>query len=116
MRDRTARLPRIIEGRSPISQNINAIALCLLEPSEFFSEGILVSFYYDKENFEQLIGFGEVVNVQDNKIIQAEMIYIFRRYEDIVEKIVNNNFKCLKQIRIKPSIPKKYLSDLWREG
>ena len=81
--------------------------LCLLEPSDLFSFGTLVSIYYiNPEGFEILIGLGEVINIQDDKKIQVLISDYYNPNREIIEKLSMNNATILKKILIKPNIPK----------
>jgi hypothetical protein len=103
-------LPSVIQVRRE-----EALALCLLKPSNLFSYNALVTFYDYHENYERPIGFGEVVNIQEDGIIQVELIYILKGHEKLLERLIQNNAECLKRIRVKPVILKRYLTQL-REG
>jgi hypothetical protein len=105
-------IPKIIEGRRPYTNNPNAKALCLVEPSELYSYDTMVSFYHYKGNIEQLIGFGEVINIQPDKFIQIELNSLLDGNDEIVKRLIQNNAECLRRIRIKPFIPKGYSSRL----
>jgi len=108
-------LPMVLFGESPPKNFPKAKLLCLTEPSELFSHGILVSFYCtDDHNFEQLIGIGEVVNIQEDSKIQVVMTFSLDGYDDKIEKLVQNNADILKKIRVKPNIPKIYLDRSWQ--
>lgn len=110
-------LPRILLGKEPPTQIQGAKVLCLLEPSELFSYDMLVSFYYvNDEDFEQLIGIGTVVNIQEEGKIQVAMIYSFDVYEEILNKLVQNDVGILKKTRVKPNVPKTYLDMISQGG
>ena len=103
-------LPRIVLGKKPSVQIQGAKVLCLLESSELFSYDALVSFYYiDDENFEQLIGIGAVVNIQEDRKIQVAMFYSLEGHQEKAEKIAQNDAGILKKTRVKPNVPKTYL-------
>jgi hypothetical protein len=106
--DKGTALPKIIEGRLSYRKREKPRALCILEPSEFFSFGFFCSIYYYHDNFEQPIGFGEVILIQDDKLIQVEITKVIDGNEDKINWIIQNNHKCLGRFRIKPSIPKGY--------
>jgi hypothetical protein len=109
LRNKGTVLPEIIEGRKSYRKSERVRALCILEPSEFFSYGFYCSIYHCDESFEQLIGFGEVIIIQENKFIQVEITNVLEGNEKIIDLITQNNKKCLERLRIKPSIPKGYL-------
>ena len=106
-------LPKVIEGLEPYMQNEDAKALCILEPSELFFYNVEVSFYYRKDHHEELIGYGEVINIQDH-YIQVQLNEILTGYEDIVRKITQNNAEILKKLNIKPFVPKRHDKEVSR--
>ena len=79
--------------------------LYLLEPSDLFSHGIMVSFYYNDNNFEQLIGIGRVVHIQEDKKIQVAMVTAREDSGAIIQRLSNNDAEALKKTRIKPTVP-----------
>ena len=89
-------------------QEGNSKIICLLDPSPLFSYGTLVSFYYVNEEFEELLGYGRVVNIQDNKLIQAELTYPNSGQGEILEEISQNNSSTLPRLRVKPTITDNY--------
>lgn len=104
-------LPVVLVGGKPPNHISGAKLLCLIEPSELFSYDTFVSFYYlGDENFEQLMGIGTVVNIQEDGKIQVVMTCSLDGYEENIEKLVQNDAGILKRTRVKPNIPaKKYL-------
>jgi hypothetical protein len=46
--------------------------LCLCYPNSYLTHDTLVSFYHSINNYEKLIGYGYVVNIQNNGIIQIK--------------------------------------------
>lgn len=99
-------LPKVIEGLEPYNQETGAKALCILEPSELFFYNVEVSFYYRKEHHEELIGYGEVINIQDH-YIQVQLNDILVGYEDVVQKIKQSNAETLNKLTVKPFVPKR---------
>lgn len=66
--------------------------LCLLERSQLFSIGIFVSCYYkDADDFELLIGTGTILNIQGDGKIQALIDRPASGYQDILDKLANND-------------------------
>lgn len=95
-------LPRIIHCR-PGSSASNP--LCLLEPCELFAHGILVSFsYIDEGQFEVLIGYGSVINVQDDGRIQVVLEEHAPGQSDVVERLSKNTGPILNRVRVKPVV------------
>lgn len=110
-------LPMILVGKEPPAQISGAKLLCLIEPSELFSHDTLVSFYYiGDENFEQLMGIGIVINIQEDSKIQVVMIFAFDGYEEKIKKLAQNDAGILKRIRVKPNIPKTMLDRILQGG
>lgn len=83
--------------------------LCVLEPSELFSHGITVSFYYDDGNFETLIGLGIVEHIREDKRIQVKIIAPATGYEEIMERMKRSESEVINKVTVKPSVPESYL-------
>lgn len=109
-------LPRVILGRKSPTGNQKARVLCLLEPSEFFSYDALVSFYYIDEGFEELIGIGRVLNIQEDGRIQVIMTHSRTVREETAKKLGENNVDVLKKTIVKPSVPKSILDIVMSKG
>lgn len=107
-------LPKVIYSKKVNPTDGSFKVLCLLEPSELFSNNTLVSFYYVREgNFEEFVGFGNVINVQEDKRIQVSMDQYLDVQEDIVNKLAENNALTLENIKVKPNIPKAQIELIW---
>lgn len=79
--------------------------LCLLERSQLFSIGIFVSCYYkNADGFELLIGTGTIINIQGDGKIQALIDRPTSGYQDILDKLANNDSKVSSKVVIKPTI------------
>lgn len=92
---------------------------CLLEPSELFSEGIAVSFFYaPPNNFEVLIGVGYVANINRDRKIQVLLTNPASGYEEQILGLINHNELIIRNVYIKPSVPRSYLGsmELNRDG
>ncbi len=78
----------------------------LMEPSELFSHGIGVSiFSLSAEGYERFIGFGQVLNIQDNGKIQVRVGSLFPGLDELEAKIRGRETLTLKSLRVKPSMP-----------
>ena len=100
-------LPKMILGREMSSQLI-----CILEPSPLFSHDALVSFYFN-DGFEQFVGFGRVINVQEDGKIQVILINSLPDHSDIIKKLSLNDSTILSKMIVKPTVPmsiQNYLS------
>ena len=80
--------------------------ICLLEPSDWFSYGLGVAFYYvNDDGFELLIGIGRVINVQDDGRIQVGVTRTIGGNDGVVAEIASGSKGKLERVRVKPSIP-----------
>ena len=78
---------------------------CLLEPSELFPVGEGVSIYYKPKNGPELfIGLGFVSAIHVDKTVQVSLSYL-KPYEQTT-KISNNDAQIIKELVVKPSVPK----------
>lgn len=62
------------------------------------------------DNYEQLIGFGSVLTVQDNGLIQVLIRQIDESNENIWDDIIANNNIVLQKIIVKPTLPSQLLA------
>ncbi|QHU99095.1 hypothetical protein [Synechocystis sp. CACIAM 05] len=86
-----------------------ASIICRIEASELFAINSLVSFYYiDDNEFESLIAVGYVKNIQRNKQAQVEIDIPDDTYQDILERLKNNDNQVIKRIFIRPTIPRNF--------
>lgn len=99
-------MPKILVASKNLVTNQT---IFLLEPSELFSIDAVVSFYYFDNSFEFLIAMGRVVNIQQDRKIQVEVICPRPGYEPIISKLENNDSITLSKTRIKPNIPRAFL-------
>ena len=110
-------LPEILHVSEP-SVHESAHMVCLLESSELFSNDIFVSFYnVAEQGFEVLIGIGVVINVQteDGKI-QVALTDTTEGYEEEVNKLKRNDAAALRNTRVKPTVPARYLRSMLQGG
>ncbi len=97
-------IPKILSARRYEILEISGI-LCLLERSQLFSIGIFVSCYYkDTDGFELLIGTGTIINIQGDGKIQALIDRSASSYQDILNKLANNDSQITSRVVIKPTI------------
>lgn len=103
-------LPKLVYARK--NQQTGYIE-CLLEPSEILAYDMYISFYYtDADGFETLIGVGLIKNVTSKKNLQATITYPESTYQEILDKLANNDVKVLNQVIVKPGIPTSFLSTI----
>lgn len=102
-------LPRVIRSKRITVTNQGIDLIFILEPSELFSYDSVVSFYYLDDDFEMLIAIGRVSNIQQDRKLQVEVTNYVIGYEEIFNKLKNNDSTALKRTRVKPNISKAYL-------
>jgi len=103
-------LPRPIIVKESRSGDEHPAFTCLVEASELFSHGIMVSFYHDDGDFETLIGLGIVEHIREDKRIQVKIVAPAAGYEDIMEKLKRNEAQILRSVIVKPHVPQSYLT------
>jgi hypothetical protein len=95
-------LPRVLHGRAKADE-----ILLLLDESELFGHNSLVSVYYvDASEFEELLGVGRVLNIQENRKIQVT--FTARSNPDVTTRLASNDAAALRSIRVKPTVPVEY--------
>lgn len=102
---RTSVFPRIRMGMQP-RIGTSATFACIADPSEFFYHGSWVSFYrIGAEGFEEPIGIGRVINVQDDGklLLQMERV-VLKEHEDFAGRVRNNDPEALERLRVKPYV------------
>lgn len=104
-------LPKVI-----CVKNLLGKIILLLEPSELFSYNCLISCYHLSDEFEELIAVGMVHNIQIDGKIQVILYYLLKGHEDVFKKLGNSDSILLKQILVKPNVPKDYVDLNLKEG
>jgi len=103
---RTPGLPRVLYATAAMPGLPRVQLVCLLEPSEMFSHGVQVGFYFQNEDgFELLVGIGRVLNVQDDKRVQVGLTRALPGQEATVNQISQNARNVLEKVRVKPWVP-----------
>lgn len=97
-------LPSVKLAQAPPTSHESSVALLLLSPSELFSFDTAVSIYLMQDEMEILIGYGRVLNIQEDRKIQ---VLVMRTLTDPQqwENIKQSNATLLKQLRVKPTVP-----------
>ncbi|WP_286826078.1 bZIP transcription factor [Microcystis sp. LSC13-02] len=98
-------IPKILRVQKDANNNIQ----CLLEASDLFAAQSIISLYYtDEDDFERLIGVGSVRYINNKKRIQVVIDEPKITYQNILDKLANNDLKVMQQTRVSPSVIKKY--------
>ncbi len=100
---RGPRLPRLVYSRRPYAPFDSAKALCLLEPSELLAHGQHVVFVVKGEDgFEQGMGLGEVVNIQEDRRIQVTLLQVFAGQEETAKRLADGDAQIIAHTMVKP--------------
>ncbi len=109
-------LPKVLLSKIFYSTNNEPLTLFLLEPSLSFSHDAMVSFYFIDNDFEQLIGIGVVLNIQQDGKIQVMMTKPYLEHKETLQKLANNDNTILNKTIVKPIISKRFLDELFIQG
>lgn len=111
-------LPKVLLSKNKhdiLEGLVDPLVLCVLDSSVLYSHEMLVSFYAIEDGFEEFLGIGEVINIQEDGKIQVIFSNPIRDIPDVLKRLGNNDATMLKKIMVKPSIPKTYFK-LFLEG
>jgi hypothetical protein len=82
--------------------------LFIAKASEIIKINTLIQFYYNEDNYEKPMGYGKVIHIQEDKLIQIETIQM--DWDDSLhKKLKNNNSDVIKKIKFSPYINYKFL-------
>jgi hypothetical protein len=111
--ERPGFLPSLITvEKSPAAAGVTAVVL-LLEPSDLFAHESLVAIYRKAHSFEQLVGVGHVLTIQQDSNIQIIVTgYIEPRDGDTWKGLEKKDGDIMKQIIVKPHLPRAYAEAL----
>ena len=105
-------LPKLILAKT--IENMGVI--CLFESSELYSNNAIVSLFFNDDGFEILIGYGHVVNVQEDKRIQILITHWESGQEEIRDKLEAGNAQVLEKVIAKPNVNRAYFDISERIG
>ena len=103
--NKNKRLPKVLAS----TKYPNGDTVLLLTESNLFTNNSIVSIYYNEDDFEYLIGFGTVINVQENGKIQVGIYSTLDGFNEQFEKIDNNDKTYIDKLVIKPNISNVFL-------
>lgn len=105
--------PKVHEVMEPHAPFSACKAICLLGSCDTFSTGASVSFFDRKrKGYEQFVGIGKVVQIQDDKQIVVTLQTTFENTGEWVENLLKNNVDALANLIVKPFIPEDQVAQL----
>lgn len=105
-------LPAVVRFMT-IAQGQGDITLCLLGESNLFSADTFACFYYRMDGgFEVLIGYGFVINIQDDQRIQVSLDEKLPGYDNVWNTLINNDAEALKKVLVKPNASRQLFDRL----
>lgn len=105
--DTKVNLPKIRKILEPPRSYENASALLLVDPSNFLSHDLFVTLFIQEDDYEQLVGIGFVINIQNDKKAQVALLKNDES-EELINQLKNNRKHDLERLLLKPSVPKAF--------
>ncbi|GAB6170053.1 hypothetical protein JCM1393_25130 [Clostridium carnis] len=87
----------------------NNIFLC--EPNKAIAHDSIISIYLKEDGFEHLIGYGIVINIQNDGYIQIEPHMLSESILNSENEFITS-LKAINNIVIKPTVTKKIINEL----
>lgn len=101
---RQARFLPIVVTSLP-SNGLTERPILILQPSELFGHGSLVTvFYVDDNGIELQVGSGYVVTIQTDRQIQVELTHWAAAHVGVLDGIKATSRDVLKRLLVKPSV------------
>jgi len=106
--------------KSTVLKIIKPYGICKDEPNtvfalvtnhEDFTMGGIVSVFIVENGFEKQFAIGEIINIQEDKLVQLRVFGIIKE-EITIEELLENNSDILKRLRVKPIIKLSSLEGL----
>lgn len=82
-----------------------AEAVLILEPSDIYALGSVVSVYRQNDLHEELIALGRVESIQENRYIQVTLRQMTVAGRDVLAAILANEAATLRSLLVKPNVP-----------
>ena len=99
-------IPKILQVRW--DKNMNLI-LCIFENSDLFATEQRITFYYtDDYGLESAIAVGYIKTIQTDGNIQAVIDYPNSTYQDIMDRLANNDSKIKENTIVRPGVIKDF--------
>lgn len=106
--DASVILPKVRRVISPPKSYEKASVLLIVDPSNYLSHESSVTLFMLEDDYEQLIGVGVVINVQNDKKVQVA-IYKNDESEELLSQLKENKKHDLERLILKPSVPRAFL-------
>lgn len=115
IRAATQVLPKVLQSKKPAVGT--EPLLLLLEPSPLYSFGDMVTFYQvSDDSFEDLIGVGAIVNVQQDGKIHALLQRPVPEFSNLIEQLTKNDAALRDRIRVKPNVQRAHAMPITEQG
>jgi hypothetical protein len=111
-RDAEVRLPAVVAVRSSESRSRGKQTLIVLRESQLFGYGTLVSIYKRLEDFEDYIGYGVVVNVQSDGLVQVAVRGKLKVSGEFLGALQRCEAGELRKLLVRPSIQQEIWAEL----
>lgn len=106
--DASVILPKVRRVLNPPKSYEKASVLLIVDPSNYLSYESSVTLFMLEDDYEQLIGVGVVINVQNDKKVQVA-IYKNDESEELLSQLKENKKHDLERLILKPSVPRAFL-------
>ncbi len=106
--DAKVNLPKIRKVLEPPRSYEKASALLLVDPSSLLAHDSSVTLFMLEDDYEQLIGIGVVINIQDDKKVQVAL-FKNDESEQLINQLKENKKHDLERLILKPSVPRAFL-------
>tara|TARA_Y100000310_G_scaffold14871_1_gene14933 strand:+ start:801 stop:1337 length:537 start_codon:yes stop_codon:yes gene_type:complete len=101
-------LPKIRRVLDPPKSYEKASVLLIVDPSNYLSHESSVTLFMLEDDYEQLVGVGVVINVQNDKKVQVA-IYKNEESTELISQLKENKKHDLERLILKPSVPRAFL-------
>lgn len=106
--DARVNLPKIRKILAPPRSYEKASALLLVDPSNLLSHDSSVTLFMLEDDYEQLVGVGVVINIQNDKKVQVAL-FKNDESEQLICQLKENKKHDLERLVLKPSVPRAFL-------
>lgn len=83
----------------------------LLSKNDYLRNGDFITLYLLKEQLEEYLVTGKVINIQDNGIVQIHFERINKGKLDEIRKLLKNDAEIIKNVRIRTTLTEEYLEE-----